>query len=188
MEFIDLEKRIHEPVFEETLVRLYGAEHAEDARARCAEVLAGFAKTFESQPEALFSAPGRTEVGGNHTDHQHGRVLAAAVDLDILAAAAPNQSGMIRVQSQGYPLIVVDLGELTPKAEEENTSAALIRGVAARMAAMGCPLQNAGLDAYMVSSVPGGSGLSSSAAFEVLIGTMLNDLFWDGKCTPVEIA
>ena len=188
MEFIDLEKRIHEPVFEETLVRLYGAEHAEDARARCAEVLAGFAKTFESQPEALFSAPGRTEVGGNHTDHQHGRVLAAAVDLDILAAAAPNQSGMIRVQSQGYPLIVVDLGELTPKTEEQNTSAALIRGVAARMAAMGCPLQNAGLDVYMTSTVPGGSGLSSSAAFEVLIGTMLNDLFWDGKCIPVEIA
>ena len=188
MEFIDLEKRIHEPVFEETLVRLYGAEHAEDARARCAEVLAGFAKTFESQPEALFSAPGRTEVGGNHTDHQHGRVLAAAVDLDILAAAAPNQSGMIRVQSQGYPLIVVDLKELAPKPEEQNTSAALIRGVAARMAAMGCPLQSAGLDVYMTSTVPGGSGLSSSAAFEVLIGTMLNDLFWDGKCTPVEIA
>ena len=188
MEFIDLEKRIQEPVFEETLVRLYGAEHAEDARARCAEVLAGFAKTFESQPEALFSAPGRTEVGGNHTDHQHGRVLAAAVDLDILAAAAPNQSGMIRVQSQGYPLIVVDLGELTPKTEEQNTSAALIRGVAARIAAMGCPLQSAGLDVYMTSTVPGGSGLSSSAAFEVLIGTMLNDLFWDGKCTPVEIA
>ena len=188
MEFIDLEKRIHEPTFEETLVRLYGAEHGEDARARCAEVLAGFAKTFESQPEALFSAPGRTEVGGNHTDHQHGRVLAAAVDLDILAAAAPNQSGMIRVQSQGYPLIVVDLGELTPKTEEQNTSAALIRGVAARMAAMGCPLQNAGLDVYMTSTVPGGSGLSSSAAFEVLIGTMLNDLFWDGKCIPVEIA
>ena len=188
MEFIDLEKRIHEPVFEETLVRLYGAEHAEDARARCAEVLAGFAKTFESQPEALFSAPGRTEVGGNHTDHQHGRVLAAAVDLDILAAAAPNQSGMIRVQSQGYPLIVVDLGELTPKTEEQNTSAALIRGVAARIAAMGCPLQSAGLDVYMTSTVPGGSGLSSSAAFGVLIGTMLNDLFWDGKCTPVEIA
>ena len=110
------------------------------------------------------------------------------MDLDILAAAAPNQSGMIRVQSQGYPLIVVDLHELSPKAGEENTSAALIRGVAARMAALGCPLQNAGLDAYMVSSVPGGSGLSSSAAFEVLIGTMLNDLFWDGKCTPVEIA
>lgn len=188
MEPLTLETRLAQGVFDETLARLYGANRLEEARARCAGVLSGFAKTFESLPEALFSAPGRTEVGGNHTDHQHGRVLAASVDLDILAAAAPNQSGMIRVQSQGYPLIVVDLRELAPKPEEENTSAALIRGVAARFAALGCPLQSAGLDAYLVSSVPGGSGLSSSAAFEVLIGTMLNDLFWDGKCTPVEIA
>ena len=188
MEHSDLETRLRAGAFDEMLDRLYGKTRREEARDRCEAVIAGFTKTFESQPEALFSAPGRTELGGNHTDHQHGRVLAAGVDLDILAAAAPNQSGMIRIQSQGYPLIVVDLHELAPKAGEENTSAALIRGVAARMAALGCPLQNAGLDAYMVSSVPGGSGLSSSAAFEVLIGTMLNDLFWDGKCTPVEIA
>ena len=188
MEHSDLETRLRAGAFDEMLDRLYGKTRREEARDRCEAVIAGFTKTFESQPEALFSAPGRTELGGNHTDHQHGRVLAAGVDLDILAAAAPNQSGMIRVQSQGYPLIVVDLHELSPKAGEENTSAALIRGVAARMAALGCPLQNAGLDAYMVSSVPGGSGLSSSAAFEVLIGTMLNDLFWDGRCTPVEIA
>ena len=170
------------------MTHLYGQEGAGDARARCAAVIAGFTKTFESLPEALFSAPGRTELGGNHTDHQHGHVLAAGVDLDILAAAAPNQSGMIRVQSQGYPLIVVDLHELAPKPEEENTSAALIRGVAARLSALGCPLQNAGLDAYLVSNVPGGSGLSSSAAFEVLMGTMLNDLFFGGRCTAVEIA
>ena len=169
MEPISLEKRIQDPAFGEKLTHLYGQEGAGDARARCAAVIAGFTKTFESLPEALFSAPGRTELGGNHTDHQHGHVLAAGVDLDILAAAAPNQSGMIRVQSQGYPLIVVDLHELAPKPEEENTSAALIRGVAARMAAMGCPLQNAGLDAYMVSSVPGGSGLSSSAACAVMV-------------------
>ena len=188
MEHSDLETRLQAGAFDEMLDRLYGKNRREEARDRCEAVIAGFTKTFESQPEALFSAPGRTELGGNHTDHQHGRVLAAGVDLDILAAAAPNQSGMIRIQSQGYPLIVVDLHELAPKAGEENTSAALIRGVAARMAALGCPLQNAGLDAYMVSSVPGGSGLSSSAAFEVLIGTMLNDLFWGGKCTPVEIA
>lgn len=106
--------------------------------------------------------PGRTELGGNHTDHQRGCVLAAAVDLDILAAAAPNSGGQIRVQSQGYPLITVDLRDLTPKSEEANTSAALIRGVAARMAELGCPLQGAGLDACITSTVPGGSGLSSS--------------------------
>ncbi len=188
MEMIDLEKQCKEPAFIEKLAWLYGPEGAEAALGRCGEVLAGFVKSFGTAAEALFSAPGRTEVGGNHTDHQHGNVLAAAVDLDILAAVAPNQSGMIRVQSQGYPLMVVDLADLRPKTEEENTTAALIRGVAARMAALGCPLQNAGLDVYMTSTVPGGSGLSSSAAFEVLMGTMLNDLFAGGKHTPVEIA
>ena len=115
-------------------------------------------------------------------------MLAAAVDLDILAAAAPNQSGMIRVQSQGYPLIVVDLRERDPRPEERNTSAALIRGVAARLAELGCSFAGAGVDVYMTSSVPGGSGLSSSAAFEVLMGTLLNDLFFGGRCTPVELA
>ena len=180
--------KLDEKAFDDTLIKLYGQKNLSSARSRCETVICGFTKAFGNQPEALFSAPGRTELGGNHTDHQHGRVLAAGVDLDILAAVSPNQSGMIRVQSQGYPLIVVDLSELTPKPEEQNTSAALIRGVAARMAALGCPLKNAGLDAYLISDVPGGSGLSSSAAFEVLIGTILNELFNGGKCSAVEIA
>ena len=184
----DLTCRLAKGALDKVLTHLYGAARLDGARARCAEVLDGFTRSFGTAPEALFSAPGRTELGGNHTDHQNGRVLAAGVDLDILAAVSPNQSGTIRVQSQGYPLIVVDLAELAPKADEINTSAALIRGVAARMAELGCPLAKAGFDAYMVSDVPGGSGLSSSAAFEVLIGTILNDLYWDGKCTPVEIA
>lgn len=166
------------------LTRLYGSP----VRARCAALLEEFKTVFGCKPNVLFSAPGRTELGGNHTDHQRGCVLAAAVDLDILSAAAPNSSGQIRVQSQGYPLTTVDLRDLTPKSEEANTSAALIRGVAARMAELGCPLQGAGLDACITSTVPGGSGLSSSAAFEVLIGTMLNELFFGGRCTPVELA
>ena len=112
------------------LTRLYGSP----VRARCAALLEEFKTVFGCKPNVLFSAPGRTELGGNHTDHQRGCVLAAAVDLDILAAAAPNSGGQIRVQSQGYPLITVDLRDLTPKSEEANTSAALIRGVAARMA------------------------------------------------------
>lgn len=183
-----LEVRLESGALQQELTMLYGAEGLEEAQARCLRVLRGFEKTFQSPPEALFSAPGRTELGGNHTDHQHGRVLAASINLDILAAAAPNQSGMLRVQSEGYPLIVVDLRELTPKPEEVNTTAALIRGVAARMHALGCPLENVGLDAYVTSNVPGGSGLSSSAAFEVLMGTMLNSLFWEQHATPVEIA
>ena len=104
-----LEAYLQQTAFEETLARLYGAEGAERARERCTEVVEGFARTFRRPAEALFSAPGRTELGGNHTDHQHGCVLAAAVDLDILAAAAPNGSSVIRVLSQGYPLTEVDL-------------------------------------------------------------------------------
>ena len=183
-----LELQLQQAAFEQTLTRLYGPEGAERARSRCIEVTEGFHQTFDRPAQALFSAPGRTEIGGNHTDHQRGCVLAASVDLDILAAAAPTQSGVIRVLSQGYPMTEVDLRELTPRQDEVNTSAALIRGVAARMSEMGCDLRNRGLDVYMTSTVPKGSGLSSSAAYEVLIGTMLNELFWAGHCTPVELA
>ena len=183
-----LELQLQQAAFEQTLTRLYGPEGAERARSRCIEVTEGFHQTFDRPAQALFSAPGRTEIGGNHTDHQRGCVLAASVDLDILAAAAPTQSGVIRVLSQGYPMTEVDLRELTPRQDEVNTSAALIRGVAARMSEMGCGLHNRGLDVYMTSTVPKGSGLSSSAAYEVLIGTMLNELFWAGHCTPVELA
>ena len=183
-----LESQLQQAAFEQTLTRLYGPEGAERARSRCIEVTEGFHQTFDRPAQALFSAPGRTEIGGNHTDHQRGCVLAASVDLDILAAAAPTQSGVIRVLSQGYPMTEVDLRELTPRQDEVNTSAALIRGVAARMSEMGCDLHNRGLDVYMTSTVPKGSGLSSSAAYEVLIGTMLNELFWAGHCTPVELA
>jgi len=177
-----------EGALDDALARLYGAGHLEDAKTRCAGVAAGFVKSFGGEAEALFSAPGRTELGGNHTDHQHGRVLAAGINLDILAAAAPNRSGMIRLQSQGYPPIAVDLSRLTPQPEETGTSAALIRGIAARFAALGCPVKDAGLDACVVSNVPGGSGLSSSAAFEVLVAMMLNEFFHGGKCDPVELA
>ena len=183
-----LELQLQQAAFEQTLTRLYGPEGAERARSRCIEVTEGFHQAFDRPAQALFSAPGRTEIGGNHTDHQRGCVLAASVDLDILAAAAPTQSGVIRVLSQGYPMTEVDLRELTPRQDEVNTSAALIRGVAARMSEMGCDLHNRGLDVYMTSTVPKGSGLSSSAAYEVLIGTMLNELFWAGHCTPVELA
>ena len=183
-----LELQLQQAAFEQTLTRLYGPEGTERARSRCIEVTEGFHQTFDRPAQALFSAPGRTEIGGNHTDHQRGCVLAASVDLDILAAAAPTQSGVIRVLSQGYPMTEVDLRELTPRQDEVNTSAALIRGVAARMSEMGCDLHNRGLDVYMTSTVPKGSGLSSSAAYEVLIGTMLNELFWAGHCTPVELA
>ena len=147
---------------------------------------AGFAAAFGGAPERYFSAPGRTEIGGNHTDHQRGRVLAAAVNLDTRAAVRLNNDGVIRVLSQGYPLCEVDLAQLTPVDSETNTTPALIRGVAARFAELGCKVE--GFDAYVTSTVLPGSGLSSSAAFEVLIGTIINILFFDAKVSAPEVA
>ena len=147
---------------------------------------AGFAVVFGGKPERYFSAPGRTEIGGNHTDHQRGRVLAAAVNLDTQAAVRLNGTDIIRIQSQGYPLCEVDLKVLVPQASEVNGTASLIRGVAARFAELGCKVQ--GFDAYCESTVLPGSGLSSSAAYEVLIGTILNHLFFDGRISAPEIA
>ena len=146
----------------------------------------GFAAAFGSAPERYFSAPGRTEIGGNHTDHQRGRVLAAAVNLDTRAAVRENGTNTIRILSKGYPLCLVELDTLVPQPDEINSTPALIRGVAARFAELGCQVR--GFDAYCESTVLPGSGLSSSAAFEVLIGTILNGLFFQGKVTQPEIA
>ena len=147
---------------------------------------AGFAAAFGGAPERYFSAPGRTEIGGNHTDHQRGRVLAAAVNLDTVAAVRINGTDTIRILSQGYPLCEVDVKELTPREDEINTTPALIRGVAARFAQLGCEVR--GFDAYCESTVLPGSGLSSSAAYEVLIGTIVNHLFFEGKVSQAEVA
>jgi len=146
----------------------------------------GFSAIFGGQPQRYFSAPGRTEIGGNHTDHQRGRVLAAAVNLDTVAAVRVNGSDQIRIQSQGYPMCEICVKELKPIAQEINTTAALIRGVAARFAELGCEVK--GFDAYCESTVLPGSGLSSSAAYEVLIGTIINNLFFDGRIRQPEIA
>ena len=147
---------------------------------------AGFAAAFGGAPERYFSAPGRTEIGGNHTDHQRGRVLAAAVNLDTRAAVRVNGTDTIRILSKGYPMSVVDLKEMTPREDEINTTPALIRGVAARFSQLGCKVE--GFDAYCESTVLPGSGLSSSAAYEVLIGTIINHLFFDGRVSQPEIA
>ena len=147
---------------------------------------AGFTAAFGGTPERYFSAPGRTEIGGNHTDHQRGRVLAAAVNLDTRAAVRVNGTDTIRILSKGYPMSQVNITELTPVESEINSTPALIRGVAARFAQMGCEVK--GFDAYCESTVLPGSGLSSSAAYEVLIGTIINGLFFDGKVSQPEIA
>ena len=142
---------------------------------------ASFFDTFGRKPQYLFSAPGRTEIGGNHTDHQLGRVLAGAVSLETVAAVAENGENIVRVLSEGYPLCEIDLDDLAIRPEEFGTTKALIRGVAA-----GTGLKK-GFDAYVTSTVLPGSGLSSSAAFEVLLGTIASRLSGAGL-TAVEIA
>ena len=133
-----------------------------------------------------FSAPGRSEIGGNHTDHQHGCVLAAAVNLETVAEVTCNETDCIRVLSKGYPEVVVELKDLSVHEDEKNTTAALVRGVAAAFADRGAKLE--GFVAEVRSNVLPGSGLSSSAAFEVLMGTILNELFFDKKMSAIEIA
>ena len=146
----------------------------------------GFAGAFGGAPERYFSAPGRTEISGNHTDHQRGRVLAGAVNLDTVAAVRVNGTDTIRILSKGYPMCEVKVTELTPVEAEINSTPALIRGVAARFTQLGCKVE--GFDAYCESTVLPGSGLSSSAAYEVLIGTIINHLFFDGRVSQPEIA
>ena len=146
-----------------------------------------FEKNFGTKAEYVFSAPGRTELSGNHTDHQHGKVLAAAVNLEMLAWVKPNNTTMIRVMSEGYSVISeIDVTDLEIKENEKNTTNALIRGVAAKFIQMGCEVK--GFDAYVTSTVLPGSGLSSSAAYETLIGTIINHLYYGAKATAVEVA
>ncbi len=133
-----------------------------------------------------FSAPGRTEISGNQVDHQNGCVLAGAVNLQTTAEVSLNDSDIIRVNSEGYPPVEVDIKDLSVRESEKNTTAALVRGVAAAFLRRGCVLS--GFDASVSSTVLPGSGLSSSAAFEVLMGTICNELFFDKRLTPVEIA
>ncbi len=157
------------------------------AKVRIHNLMELFQHTFPGfEDVSIFSTPGRTEVGGNHTDHNAGRVLAAAVDLDVLSIAATSDDGRIIVYSEGYPKVEIQINQLAMEAEERYTSSALIRGICARLAGLG--YQIGGFRACLTSDVPKGSGLSSSAAYEVMIATILNHLYNDGKIDPVEIA
>lgn len=155
-------------------------------RNRIANALHAFDALSSARAAQVFSVSGRTELGGNHTDHQHGRVLAGGISLDIIAVAAPTDASEIRVQSEGYPEDVVSLDNLTSNPAEYGTSAALIRGIAARFAELGHSV--GGLQVYTTSHVLNGSGLSSSAAFEVMIGTICNTFYAKNSFSQVEIA
>jgi galactokinase len=174
------------------LARLYGigAETLDQQTERYSRLLDAFAQHFPEaapSPVGLFSAPGRAEIGGNHTDHNHGRVLAAAISLDTVAAAAPSDDNRILLHSEGYDQPVsVDLAELAPRGPERHTSNALVRGVAAAFKEAGHAI--GGFRAAVASQVSVGSGLSSSAAFEVLIGTILSHFYNHGRLEPQQVA
>ncbi|WP_321375026.1 galactokinase family protein [uncultured Draconibacterium sp.] len=172
------------PLFKE----LYGSDVAElKVQAdRYAELMGEFEKTFGADDVSLFSSPGRTEIGGNHTDHNYGRVLAGAVNLDNIAVAAKNGTNTVRIKSAGYPEFQVELSNFQPDEAEFYTSTSLVKGIAAKMKENGYEI--GGFDACIEGRVPKGSGLSSSASFEVLIGAIFSELFNDGKMDAVENA
>lgn len=173
--------------YADILTYIYRTPNTQSYANRYIEVIDEFEKTFGKTDEiALFSAPGRTEIGGNHTDHQHGCVLAASVNLDVIAAARPNGTNQVRIQSRNYKMDIIDLDDLDIHKEQFDKAIALIRGVLKKFVDLGYPVK--GFDAYTISNVLKGSGLSSSAAFEVLVGTIINGLFCDGEVNPVEIA
>ena len=168
------------------LAVVYGDEAAAQ-QSRYSALFDAYESDFGAGADVrFFSSPGRTEVGGNHTDHNNGKVLAAAVNLDAVAAVEATDDGIIRVNSQGYEPLVIDTACLDVIDSEAGTSAALIRGVCARFKELGYNI--GGFNATMASLVLSGSGLSSSAAYEVLIGTILNYVYNDGKISAVEIA
>lgn len=168
-----------------TLKGLYGNDAAviAEQKKRYADVVAEFQKKYGHAEAEVFSSPGRTEIGGNHTDHNYGRVLAGAVNLDNVAVAYPNGTSTVRILSSGYPQFEVDLTNLKPSEKEYYTSVGLVRGIAARLDELGYKI--GGFDAVINSGVPKGSGLSSSASFEVLIGAIFSHLFNAGRLDAV---
>jgi galactokinase len=172
------------PLFKE----LYGTDATvlQEQADRYASLMSDFEKTYATDDVQLFSAPGRTEIGGNHTDHNYGRVLAGAVNLDNIAVAAANGSSTIRIKSAGYPEFQVDISTLNIDESNFYTSDSLVKGICARMKENGYKI--GGFDACIDGRVPKGSGLSSSASFEVLVGTIINELFNKGRMSAVENA
>ena len=179
--------------YDKAFTELYGAEvNLDTVKARYVGAIDGFEEVYGKElPEGteinLFSVPGRSEISGNHTDHNHGKVLAASISLDIIAVAAKVEKAEIRIKSEGFPEDIVSLADVEKvRADEKYKASAIIRGMCDGFKKNGYAI--GGYYAYTTSSVLKGSGLSSSAAFEVMVGNMLNHYFNEGKVSNVEIA
>jgi galactokinase len=185
--------RIAAPEVTAVFEKLYGAGGVETARKRYTALVEGMLRDFspENFPETrgdlrFFSAPGRTELGGNHTDHNQGKVLAASIQLDAVALAAPREDKKVLFRSTGYPDVVVDISDLSVNPAEKGATEAMVRGVAAELVRRGLPLR--GFTANADSAVLPGSGLSSSAAMEVLLGRIFDTLYGTEKRSALELA
>ena len=181
--------KLNNGALNEELSVLYGSDSEVlfSQRRRYINAIKSFAGFFPERDDIhIFSAPGRSEIGGNHTDHQHGCALAAAVNLDAVAVVSFHEEGVIRFKSEGHEMCLVDLSDLSVNEDEKGSSVAMIRGIAARFTETGAHI--GGFDAYSVSDVLSGSGLSSSAAFETLVGTIIDTKYNGGKAGEIEIA
>ena len=186
---MELLSKLNSGTLDARLKALYPNHALGEVKARYALALESFCALYGDMPGAMIlSAPGRTEIGGNHTDHNGGRVLAAAIDADIVAVAAPTGDDTVRIKSEGMEpfSLCIAAGELTPKDCENEASISLVRGTAAGVAAKG--LKIGGFNAYTTSRVPRGSGLSSSAAFEVLMANIYSHLFSGKALEAVDAA
>jgi len=184
---------INTPKAVELFSSLYGAESVDAARLRYGHIIEGLMHNFPSDEFSetsgelrVFSVPGRTELGGNHTDHNRGKVLAASIQLDAVAVAAPRSDMQVFFRSKGHSDVKLDISDFSLRQEEKGTTEALIRGIAAELAARKLPLR--GFTANADNMVLSGSGLSSSAAIEVLIGKIFDSLYGDGKTSALELA
>ena len=173
--------------YDEKLLDVYGDERKiAQQRERYVQAVNCFTERFGERDVAVFSAPGRSEIGGNHTDHQHGEVLAASINLDTIGVACKTDDGKVVIVSDDYADIQVEVTELAMQEREKGTSTALVKGVLAGLKENGYEI--GGFRAYVTSDVLIGAGLSSSAAYETLLGTVISGLYNDMAIDPAQIA
>ena len=187
MKTTEVKAMIESGMLDDKLMELY-VDYSRLAyqKNRYMKALEEYEKYYDEYEINLFSAPGRSEISGNHTDHQQGKVLAASVNLDAIAVVAKTEDNIIRVVSEGFDMITIPLSDLSYKEEEKETTTALVKGVVASLQKMNYGI--GGFQAYITSDVLIGAGLSSSAAFETVIGTIVSGLYNDMKVSAVDIA
>lgn len=188
MTLFEMKTAVENGEYDEKLVYLYGKGNEKQAAQRYIEAMDEFSRFFgyEDGDFYVFSAPGRTELCGNHTDHNYGKVLAGAVNIDVIGIVCKNDSGKIRVKSRGHGINEIDISVLEPQEDEKGHSTSILRGVNARIKQLGYRIGS--YDAYTVSNVPAGSGLSSSAAYECLLGCITSVLFNENAINNVQLA